>query len=91
MKALLKQVKGFGHFTVGSHYRILSGELSTIFQKDNLVGSVKGKFRRDQSWREAGEQVSVVKIIEVRNYGSLNQSGRGRDGVGEGIWKMVSS
>lgn len=52
---------------------------------------MKGKFRREQSWREAEEQGRVVKIIEVRNYGGLNQSGRSGEGVGERIWKMVSN
>lgn len=53
LKALLKQYKRFDLFSVGSHYRMLSGLMTGSVQKDNLIGSMKDRFRREQSWRKA--------------------------------------
>ena len=65
-----------------------------MLQKDNLVGSMKGKFRRERSWREAGSRLRVEKITEVRDDGGLGQSGTGGEPAGRALkdgWPLVTT
>ena len=61
-----------------------------MLQKDNLVGSMKGKFRRERSWREAGSRLRVEKITEVRDDGGLGQSGTGGEPAGDGFERRLA-